>query len=286
MLQVSVEDLEDIGFYKLGHQKRLMLAIKKVKEILLQKYNYGSRRSLFSHPPPHPHHHVPEVNDETPVSMPEPMQPLHNPLYLNTLVPYLDSLALSKTEDTYAPKNKNFPSTFQSLPPKSKPVAKVPANSRIRRISEDQYKQDAPDLSSKTSFITTNPSDYSNHSEYNNSKSLHSRYPSDQNNSPIYSNSPSEYRKSSELSKSVSYKTPSFDDTVTYTNIPITKISINGHSENVGLKDCNDGIAGYNDEATHFMINGGSHNVEEMTKSERYNSDQKPVQRDTRARTR
>ena len=193
MLQVSVEDLEDIGFYKLGHQKRLMLAIKKVKEILLQKHNYGSRRSLFCHPPQHHHLHVPEANDETPVSMPEPMQPLHNPLYLNTLVPYLDSLALSKTEDTYAPKNKTFPNTFQSLPPKSKPVAKVPANSRIRRISEDQYHQDTTDFTSKASFISNTP-------EYNNSKSLHSRYPSDQNNSPIYSNSSSEYRKSSELS--------------------------------------------------------------------------------------
>merc|ERR1719495_183873 len=30
---VSIEDLEDIGFYRLGHQKRLLLAIKKIKEI-------------------------------------------------------------------------------------------------------------------------------------------------------------------------------------------------------------------------------------------------------------
>ena len=278
MLQISVEDLEDIGFYKLGHQKRLLLAIKKVKEILLQKHNYGSRRSLFSHP-----HHVPEMNDETPVSMPEPMQPLHNPLYLNTLAPYLDSLALSKTEDTYSPKNKTFANTFQSLPPKSKPVAKVPANSRIRRISENQYNPDSSEFSSKSSF-TNKPSEFNNHSEYNNSKSLYQKYPSDANSTPIYSNSPSEYRKSSEFSKSVNYKTPSIDETVTYTNIPITKISVNGHRNNVEIKDCNDGPAGYND-ATHNMINGGT-NVEEMTKSENYNSDQKPLQRDTRARTR
>ena len=31
---VSIEDLEDIGFYRLGHQKRLLLAIKKIKEII------------------------------------------------------------------------------------------------------------------------------------------------------------------------------------------------------------------------------------------------------------
>ena len=113
---------------------------------------------------------------------------------------------------------------------------------------------------------------------------MHLKYPSDPSSSPIYSNSPSEYRKSSEFSKSVNYKTPSIDETVTYTNIPITKISVNGHRNNVEIKDCNDGTAGYND-ATHNMINGGT-NVEEMTKSENYNSDQKPLQRDTRARTR
>ena len=36
---VSIEDLEDIGVYKLGHQKRLLLAIKKIKEII-----QGSKR--------------------------------------------------------------------------------------------------------------------------------------------------------------------------------------------------------------------------------------------------
>ena len=36
---VSIEDLEDIGVYKLGHQKRLLLAIKKIKEI-----NKGMKR--------------------------------------------------------------------------------------------------------------------------------------------------------------------------------------------------------------------------------------------------
>lgn len=33
LLTISIEDLEDIGFFRLGHQKRLLLAIKKVKEL-------------------------------------------------------------------------------------------------------------------------------------------------------------------------------------------------------------------------------------------------------------
>ena len=32
-MTISIEDLEDIGFYRLGHQKRLLLGIKKVKEL-------------------------------------------------------------------------------------------------------------------------------------------------------------------------------------------------------------------------------------------------------------
>merc|ERR1719433_1996808 len=33
VLSISIEDLEDIGFYMLGHQKQLMLGIKRVKEL-------------------------------------------------------------------------------------------------------------------------------------------------------------------------------------------------------------------------------------------------------------
>ncbi|XP_059094486.1 caskin-1-like isoform X2 [Tigriopus californicus] len=33
VLQICVEDLEDVGIYKLGHQKRFLLAVKKIKEI-------------------------------------------------------------------------------------------------------------------------------------------------------------------------------------------------------------------------------------------------------------
>ena len=30
---ISIEDLEDTGFYRLGHQKRLTLAIRRLKEL-------------------------------------------------------------------------------------------------------------------------------------------------------------------------------------------------------------------------------------------------------------
>ena len=33
VLSISIEDLEDIGFYQLGHQKRLLLGIRRVKEV-------------------------------------------------------------------------------------------------------------------------------------------------------------------------------------------------------------------------------------------------------------
>ena len=35
VLKISIEDLEDIGFFKLGHQKRLFLGIKKVSHRVL-----------------------------------------------------------------------------------------------------------------------------------------------------------------------------------------------------------------------------------------------------------
>ena len=33
VLSISIEDLEDIGFFMLGHQKRLLLGIKRLKEL-------------------------------------------------------------------------------------------------------------------------------------------------------------------------------------------------------------------------------------------------------------
>jgi len=48
---VSIEDLEDIGFYRLGHQKRLLLAIKKIKEIT--KYQPEKFTRNFNKPKDH-----------------------------------------------------------------------------------------------------------------------------------------------------------------------------------------------------------------------------------------
>ena len=39
VLSISVEDLEDIGFYHLGHQKRLLLGIKRIKELSATQRN-------------------------------------------------------------------------------------------------------------------------------------------------------------------------------------------------------------------------------------------------------
>ena len=33
VLSISIEDLEDVGFFMLGHQKRLLLGIKRIKEL-------------------------------------------------------------------------------------------------------------------------------------------------------------------------------------------------------------------------------------------------------------
>ena len=43
VLSISIEDLEDIGFFMLGHQKRLLLGIKRVKEL-----RSGKRPSVVS----------------------------------------------------------------------------------------------------------------------------------------------------------------------------------------------------------------------------------------------
>jgi len=48
---VSIEDLEDIGFYRLGHQKRLLLAIKKIKE--MTKYQPENHTRNYNKPSDH-----------------------------------------------------------------------------------------------------------------------------------------------------------------------------------------------------------------------------------------
>ena len=272
MLSVSVEDLEDIGFYKLGHQKRLMLAIRKVKDILEEgDRKRGLRRSLgaFTHPPPA----AQDAQDDTPVSMPEPMEPLHNPLYMNSLVPYLESLALPKNEDNVSLKTKSsFPSSSfqQNLPPKARPVAKVPANARVRRTSVGTYSESdaesdhfnsnfAENTKNSSDFMITSPPQCSNSSNYFQDA-----------RKPVATD---------KLFKS--FDSPRKPQDVTFTKIPITKVSqqeeakypaYNGHPRT-------DYDAGYK------ISNGHKFTDEHMTKSHNI-IDPRQGERYTRARTR
>ena len=60
LIQISIEDLEDIGIYRLGHQKRLLLAIKRAKDLKsgrrIAQYPSSSAssivRSPLTKPPP------------------------------------------------------------------------------------------------------------------------------------------------------------------------------------------------------------------------------------------
>ena len=267
MLTISVEDLEDIGFYKLGHQKRLMLAIKKVKDILEEsdrKRVLGARRSLGSFsaraPPP-----LDTPETETPVTMPEPMEPLHNPLYMNTLVPYLESLALPKNEENVSLKTNGFPNSFQNLPPKSRPVAKVPANARVRRTSVGVYSESDAE------------SEHINSNFAQNSKS------SDFIITPHYSNVPDYLQDTRKLSapdrsfKSLNSRKP---QDVTFTRIPITKVP----EKEVMYPEYDEHHGG--DRATSVWTNTNGKKISkgDMTKS--HNIDSRHGERNTRARTR
>ena len=43
---ISIEDLEDVGIFKLGHQKKLMLAIRKINGILRRRKAIGRREAV------------------------------------------------------------------------------------------------------------------------------------------------------------------------------------------------------------------------------------------------
>ena len=56
--QISIEDLEDVGLFKLGHQKRFLLAIKRIKELKsgrrVAQYPQQVQQSTFRQLPPQP----------------------------------------------------------------------------------------------------------------------------------------------------------------------------------------------------------------------------------------
>ena len=78
LVQISIEDLEDIGIYRLGHQKRLLLAIKRAKDLKagrriaqypqqhVRQYPQPQQQSPL--PPPHP----PTLSLK---QQPQPLQP-------------------------------------------------------------------------------------------------------------------------------------------------------------------------------------------------------------------
>ena len=71
LVQISIEDLEDIGVYRLGHQKRLLLAIKRAKDL-----KAGRRIAQYpiatSSQPPQPKYCQPP---QTLKQQPQPLQP-------------------------------------------------------------------------------------------------------------------------------------------------------------------------------------------------------------------
>ena len=98
LVQISIEDLEDIGIYRLGHQKRLVLAIKRAKDLKagrrIAQYpqtnqNHVVRPHHNSLPPPHP--------TPPPLSLKQQPQPLQ-PQNLSSFQP--QSLSNSRTNLT------------------------------------------------------------------------------------------------------------------------------------------------------------------------------------------
>ena len=79
LIQISIEDLEDIGIYRLGHQKRLLLAIKRAKDLKsgrrIAQYptsaSSAASNNVVRQPPPR----LPPVQPpQVPVPQPSPSQ--------------------------------------------------------------------------------------------------------------------------------------------------------------------------------------------------------------------
>ena len=88
MTLISIEDLEDIGIYKLGHQKRLLLAVKKIRNML------GNRIQRSTTPRKATRMNSLELNNnpnidprqETLLPIPTPMRlMIPKPLYLSSM---------------------------------------------------------------------------------------------------------------------------------------------------------------------------------------------------------
>ena len=74
--QISIEDLEDVGLYKLGHQKRFLLAIKRIKDLKTGKrYGPGPPGNLKMAAQTN----IYQTHDYRLPQQPQPMQQFHLP---------------------------------------------------------------------------------------------------------------------------------------------------------------------------------------------------------------
>ena len=79
LVQISIEDLEDIGIYRLGHQKRLLLAIKRAKDLKAGRRiaQYPQQQHVRQYPQPQQQSPLPPPHPPT-LSLkqqPQPLQP-------------------------------------------------------------------------------------------------------------------------------------------------------------------------------------------------------------------
>lgn len=106
--ELTWEDLEDIGIQKLGHQKKILLAIKRVEDI-----NQGRRPNLVPEPPAHMQMHATLLQDAS--------STLPRPSTLGTIQPYhypCQEIAIATHRPKNSPSTDSIPEmkTFQQSP--------------------------------------------------------------------------------------------------------------------------------------------------------------------------
>jgi len=114
---INIEDLEDTGFYRLGHQKRLVLAIRRLKDL-------GHRGSQVSSPPQHvaspPHHYQPyqpqgQQEHGPPVHFPGPaFSSFHTPAHPSAS-PFLSRKSSYPAYPPYHPPDTDLPPPMPPL---------------------------------------------------------------------------------------------------------------------------------------------------------------------------
>lgn len=123
------EDLEDIGIQKLGHQKRILLAIKRIEDI-----NQGRRPNLY--PQSHVQHHVDGATMGS-ATFPRPstlsnVQPYHYPS---------QEIAISTHRPKSSPSTDSIPEmkTFQQSPVREENLLIQAVHNSTQNIATSQY---------------------------------------------------------------------------------------------------------------------------------------------------